>query len=79
MPLVEREKRRKRTLSNLLEPVDPAFDFNPFAGLDFLSVPRNTGGKKKGYQVKTGLCAECESKHFMLWLLGSDEGKKPSI
>lgn len=73
------EKRGKRGLSNFLEPVGPAFGFNPFAGSNFLSVPRNTGGKKKGYKVQTGLCAECESEHFMLWLLGSDEGKKPSI
>lgn len=66
-------------MSDLLRPVDSAFGFNPFAGSDFLSIPRNTGRKKNEYKVQTRLCAECESEHFMLWLLGLDEGKKPSI
>lgn len=55
-------------LSDFLQPPAPAFGFNPFAGSDFLSVPRSVcgGGVEKEYKVQAGLCAERESEHFML-------------
>lgn len=67
------EKRGKRSLSNWLGPGGAVLGFNPFAGSDFLSV-QETLEEKKRYKVQTGLSAECDSEHFMLWLLGSDKG-----
>lgn len=58
-------------LSDFLQPPAPAFGFNPFAGSDFLSVPRSVcggGGLKRNIKCRLGFvlnvkvsisCSDC--------------------
>lgn len=40
------------------------FDLTPLLALISYPYQKAVGGKKKGYKVQDGLCAECESDHM---------------